>query len=390
MPTNLPAEAKHKWSQVSLAKTPEEKVQALQDFLSLVPKHKGTARLCAYVKRQIATLRREIDEKKRRRGRKKGPQFFIEKDGAAQVVIVGLTKVGKSSLLSSITNAKVTVSDHPYTTRTPVPGMFQYEDIYFQLVEAPAIMRHTANERLSNLTIGLCRNADMLIMMVDLSQDSVGQLKIILSELERGGISVNKRYVKVEIEREYRGAGLRLILHGRLHGSTIKDVEELLRSYRIMDAIVKIYGDATLDDVEEAIFGGTVDKPAVILANKFDAQSALRNLEALVSFVKDSTPVIPISCKSNIDTKALGKEIFKHLDLVRVYTKEPSENERSPKPFVLKKGAAVQDLAKKIHSELHEKFGYAKVWAERLPFSPQKVGSYFILEDGDIVELHMR
>jgi len=230
----------------------------------------------------------------------------------------------------------------------------------------------------------------MLIIMVDLSQDSVGQLKIILTELEKGGINVNKRYVKVEIERKHRGAGLRLILYGRLHGSTIKDVEELLRSYRIMDAIVRIHGDATLDDVEEAIFGGTVDKPALILANKFDVQGAVQNLEALVSFVKDSTPVIPISCRGSVDTSALGKEIFRHLDLVRIYTKEPSEKERSPKPFVLKKGASVQDLAKKIHSELHEKFGYAKVWAERLPFGPQKVGSYFILEDGDIVELHMR
>lgn len=390
MPTNLPAEAKNKWAQVSFARTPEEKIQALQEFLSLVPKHKGTARLCAYVKRQMAILRREIEGKKQRKAGKRGPQFFIEKDGAAQIVIVGLTKVGKSSLLSSITRAKVAVSDRPYTTQVPVPGMFQYEDIYLQLVEAPAILRHGTNERLSNLTIGLCRNADMLMLMVDLAEDPIGQLKIILSELERGGINVEKRHVKVEIERKHAGSGLRPILYGRLHDCTVKDVEQLLRSYRITDAIVKIYGDVTLDDVEEAIFGGTIYKPSIILANKTDAPGARQRLSALNSFIADSTPVIPVSCRSGVDTETLGKEIFTSLNLVRVYTKEPDEKERSSKPFILKRGATVQDLARKVHSEFYEKFSYAKVWARRLAFSPQKVGSYFMLEDGDTVELHMR
>lgn len=390
MPTNLPAEARHKWNQVSLARTPEEKVQVLQEFLSLVPKHKGTARLCANVKRQIAILRREIEEKKRRRAGKRGQQFFIEKDGAAQLVVVGLTKVGRSSLLSSVTNAKVTVSDRPYTTRSPVPGMFQYEDVYLQMVEAPAFTRYATDERLSNLTMGLCRNSDMLIIMVDLTQDPVAQLEIILSELEKGRINVQKRNVKVEIERKPATVGLRVIIFGRLHGCTVRDVEELLRSYKIMDAIVKIYGDITLDDVEEAIFGGTIDKPAIVLANKTDAAGADERLSTLRSFVNGSIQVIPISCKVNVDTKMLGKEIFKSLDLVRVYTKEPSDREPSHKPFILKKHATVQDLAKKIHSEFYEKFSYAKVWAKRLRFSPQKVGLSFILEDGDVVELHIR
>ncbi len=390
MPANLPAEAKHKWNQVSLAKTPEEKIQALQEFLSLVPKHKGTARLCANVKRQIAILRREIEEKKQKKAGKGGPQFFIEKDGAAQVVIVGLTKVGRSSLLSSITKAKVTVSELPYTTQTPVPGMFQYEDIHFQIVEAPAFMRYVTNEKLSNLTLGLCRNADMLVIMVDLTQDPVEQLEIIFSELDKGRINVQKRHSKVDIERRHAGTGLRVILFGRLHGCTVRDAEQILRSYGIMDGIVKIYGDVTLDDVEEAILGGTVDKPSIILANKTDAYGALERLDALKSFVKDSISVIPISCKGNIDVNMLGKEIFSSLNLVRVYTKEPSDRELSSKPFILKKGATIQDLARKIHSEFYEKFSYAKVWAKRLPFSPQKVGSSLILEDGDIVELHMR
>jgi len=390
MPTNLPAEAKHKWNQVSLARTPEEKIRALQEFLSLVPKHKGTARLCAQVKRQIAILRREMERKKQRKAGKKGPRFFVEKDGAAQIVIVGLTNVGRSSLLSSVTNAKVTVSERPYTTQTPVPGMLRYEDIYFQIVEAPAFMEGASNEKISNLTLSLCRNADMLFLMVDLSWNPIQQLKAIFSELDRGRINVQRRNVRVEIERKHPGVGLRIILFGRLQDCRLKDVEQLLRSYRITDAIVKIYGNVTLDDVEEAIFGGIVYKPAIIIANKVDAAGAEERLSALKSFVGNLIPVIPISCKDKIDAHTLGEKIFKSLNLIRVYTKEPADKEPSSKPFVLKKGATVQDLARKIHSEFYKKFSYAKVWAERLAFSPQKVGASFILEDGDIIEIHTK
>jgi hypothetical protein len=45
MPTNLPAEARAKWAKVMEAKTPEEKILALQEFISAVPKHKGTENL---------------------------------------------------------------------------------------------------------------------------------------------------------------------------------------------------------------------------------------------------------------------------------------------------------------------------------------------------------
>lgn len=65
-----------------MARNPKEKLQLLQEFLSLVPKHKGTEKLRANVKTKMATLRKEIGEKKRRKvggkvqnilSRKKGP-----------------------------------------------------------------------------------------------------------------------------------------------------------------------------------------------------------------------------------------------------------------------------------------------------------------------------
>jgi hypothetical protein len=391
MPTNLTAEAKKKWNEASLARRPQEKLEKLQEFLSLIPKHKGTSRLCAQVKRQIATLRREIEESRRRKVGRGGPKFFIEKEGAAQIVILGPTKVGRSSLLASVTNAKVEVSDYPYTTREPVPGMLQHEDLQFQLVEAPALVKGSADGEAWGLqTLGLARNADGLILMVDLSQNPREQLSLILDELEKARILTQKPRARVEIERKHVGAGLRIILFGQLIDCTMQDVETLLKGYRIRDAIIKIHGEATLDNVEDAVFESTIYRPAIIVANKADAAEATKNLNELKAFLGNKYKLLVVSCKSSFGFEELGAELFRALDIIRVYTKEPAEEEPSPKPFILKKGATVADLARLIHTDFYRRFSYAKVWAKRLRFSPQKVGASFVLDDKDIVELHAK
>ena len=391
MPTNLPAEAKHKWAEVSEAKNPQRKLQLLQEFLSLVPKHKGTAKLRAQVKKQMATLRREIEEKKRKRAGRGGPKFFIEKEGAAQLALIGLTNVGKSSLLAATTNAKVEVSPAPYTTREPTPGMLIYKDIQFQIVEAPALMKGSAEGKAWGLqTLALARNADGLILMVDLSQNPVEQLSLILNELGKARIFTSEPRARIEIERKFMGAGLRIILTGKLVDCTMRDVEDLLKSYRVRDAVVRIRGEATLDDVEEAIFGSATYKPSVIVANKSDLEGSTKNLKLLENYTKGELPIVMVSCKTRQGLETLGEVLFKTLGIIRVYTKEPEKREFSKKPFILKKGATVHDLARSIHSDFGEKFSYAKVWSKRLVFSPQKVGPTFTLEDGDVVEIHVR
>jgi len=391
LPTNLPPNAKKKWNEVSNAQTKQEKLEKLKEFLSLVPKHKGTARLLVQTKRQIKTLQAEIEEKKRRRAGRGGPRFFLEKEGAAQIVVLGLTKVGRSSLLTSITKAKVEVSDYPYVTREPVPGMFQFEDIQFQIVEAPALVEGAAEGEAWGLqTLGLARNADGLLLMVDLTDDASKQLAFILSEMERARILAQKPRARVEIERKHVGAGLRIIVIGRLVNCNLRDVEDLLKGYRILDAVVKVYGEASLDDVEDAIFESTVYRPSIIVANKVDASEASQGLKELERFVGNQIPIVPVSCKTLSGLERLGNEIFKALEIIRVYSKEPSHREPSPKPFILKRGAIISDLAKQVHSDFIQRFSYARVWSKRLPFSPQKVGATFALEDRDVVELHTK
>jgi len=391
MPANLLAEAKHKWAEVSATKNPRKKLQLMQEFLSLVPKHKGTAKLCAQVKKQMAALRREIEEKKKKRAGRSGPNFFIEKEGAAQIALIGLTNAGKSSLLSALSNAKVKISPNPYTTQEPVPGIMAYKDIQFQMVEAPALMEGSADGRAWGLqTLGLARNADGLILIVDLSQDPVGQLSIILNELEKARIVTSKPRARIEIERRFMGHGLRIILVGNLLDCSLRDVENLLKSYHLTDAVIKISGEATLDEIEDAIFESTVYKPAIIVANKADVEGWKENLKVLEAYVNGKLPIVPVSCLKRFGLEKIGETLFQTLGLIRVYTKEPNQKDFSKKPFILKQGSTVYDLAKNIHSDFKEKFAFAKIWSDRLTFSPRKVGASFILEDGDVIEIHVK
>ena len=391
MPTNLPYDAKDKWAEVEAARNPREKLQRMQEFLSLVPQHKGTLKLRGQIKKKMAILRKEMAERKTKRAGKGGPKFFIEKEGAAQIALLGVTKAGKSCLLSAVTNANVLVSAAPYATREPVPSIMNFEDVQFQIVEAPALMEGSADGRAWGLqTLALARNADGLILMVDLAGNPVAQLELILGELEKARVLVSKPMGRVDIDRRYMGASLRIILVGKLVDCTMREVEALLRSYRITDAFVKISGEVTLNDVEDAVFESTTYRPAVIVANKLDLPGAEANLLLLESYVGKKIPVIAVSCEKRFGLEKLGGALFRVLGVMRVYTKEPGDRAFSKKPFTLKKGATLHDLAKSIHTDFERDFAFAKVWSKRLAFSPQKVGLGFVLEDGDVVEIHVR
>jgi len=392
MPTNLPPEAKKKYQEATLARRPEEKIKKLQEFMSMFPKHKGTETLRAQVKTKISRLKQEIEDKKQKRtGVATGPKVFVEKEGDAQIVILGPTNVGRSSLLSTLTNSKVAIWNYPYTTTEPTPGMFNYKDLQLQLVEAPALMEGSSEGGSWGLqTLTSARNADGLVLMVDLSQNPVEQFLLITKELDKAKLLTKKPKARIEIEKKHMGAKLKFIVLGKLIDCSVKDLTKLLKSYGIRDATVKIQGEATLDDVEEAIFEGKVYRPAIILANKADQPGAAERLEQLKKVVGDKMKIIAVSCTTKLGMENLGADLFGMLDVMRVYTKEPNKKDSSPQPFTIRKGSTVFDLAKRIHSDFYKQFTYAKVWSKRLRFSPQKVGGSFELEDGDTVELHIR
>lgn len=387
MVTNLPAEARAKWLKYLDARTTEEKIKALEEFLSAVPKHKGTENLVAWARKKLSELREELEESRKRRGG--GPSFFVEKHGVAQVVLLGCTLSGKSSIFNALTNAKSKVTGIPYTTMFPVPGMMVYEDVQIQLVDTPPFAPEGVKVSWRGKLLGLARNADALLLVLDVTRDPEEQLRSMVKDLEGLGILLRKPRGRVQIERSKAYSGIRLVKMGKIVDGTEDDVRKLLESYRIYNALVKIYGEVSLDDVEKSLFEAVVYKPSVALLNKIDLISQ-EELDKLTNIIREQfpdIPLIPVSATTRQGLELVPKAVFNSLDLIRVYTKEPNSREPSKEPLVIPKGSTVEDALKVIREEFIKYFKYARIWGPSAKYPGEKVGLDHVLADGDIIEI---
>ncbi|MFN3476461.1 MAG: GTPase, partial [Candidatus Methylomirabilales bacterium] len=136
MPANLPPQYHEAEQRYREAKTPQEKIEALEEMLAIIPKHKGTEHLIGDLRRRIAKHKAEAQKKG---GPRRGSSIFVEREGAGQVVLVGPPNAGKSTIVGLLTNAKVEVAEYPFTTRKPVAGIMPFENIQIQLVDLPPI-----------------------------------------------------------------------------------------------------------------------------------------------------------------------------------------------------------------------------------------------------------
>ena len=387
MPANLPPEAKAKLARYSEARTPEEKLRALEEFISAVPKHKGTENLLLWARRRMAELREEIEERRRKRVGG-GPRLFVEKQGAAQAVLLGPPNAGKSSLLAALTRARPEVAPWPFTTQKPQPGMLQFEDVQIQLVDTPPLLLDDPENTINNKVLGLARNADALILVVGLDEDDPARtLRRLIGLLDERGIYITRTRGIARIVKSREAQGIRVTGPGRLVGFTEDDLRRFLASYRIYNAIVEVEGDVTLDDVEAALYKNPIYKPSLIILNKADTPGALEKAGRARSVAPPDVPVIIASARTGRGLEGLGKLIFERLGLIRVYTKQPNK-EPDPEPLILPRGSTVLDAARKLHSRLARNFRYAKVWGPSAKYPGQRVGGDHVLEDGDVVEIH--
>lgn len=327
MPANLPPQYFEAEKVYRQAKTPEEKVEALENMLAIMPKHKGTDKLRAELRRKIAKFSEEAQ--RRPSVARKGSAYNIKKEGAGQVVLVGLPNVGKSQLVSALTEAFPEVGDYPYTTKMPLPGMLKFENIQIQLLDMPPITDREARPWFSHLL----RNADVLLAVVDLGDDPLIQLEDVLAELE--------------------GMKVKLMMGG----------------------------------AEEELAPGVVRKRALIVGSKGDLNESGGRYAMLKSRYGAEFPVVVVSARERIGLEEMKQAIYETLDVIRVYTKSPGKKPDFEEPVVLKKGSTVEDAAGSIHKDFRNRLKYAQVWGSG-KYDGQRVKREHILEDGDIVELH--
>ena len=184
MPANLNPEYFEAEEKFKNAETNDEKLAALQEMLRVIPKHKGTEKMQADLKRRLARLRKEC-QKQKAAGSQRRPFHYVEREGAGRVVLCGPPNGGKSSLLGSLTRAEARIAAYPFTTRVPQPGMMVYEDIQIQLVDTPPI----AEEMLEGWQLAMIEQADLSVVVFGLDDpDLLEQTEYVLSVFEQRGI----------------------------------------------------------------------------------------------------------------------------------------------------------------------------------------------------------
>jgi ribosome-interacting GTPase 1 len=326
MPANLPPQYFEAEKRYRSAKDPEEKIAALEAMLAIMPKHKGTDKLHADLRRKIAKFSQEA-ERKYATARRAG--FYIGKEGAGQVMLVGPTNAGKSQLLAAVTEAIPEIAGYPFTTKTPIPGMMKFTDIQIQLVDTPPIGHKEVRILLANVL----RNADIIAIVIDLSLEPISQVEAALQEL-----------------REAR-------------------IEPLM-------------------DSATQVTPGSYPRKMLIVGNKNDLEGSNSNWESLHSQYAKLFPMVSISAKEIGGLEEFKRTVYEALNIVRVYTKTPGSKADLTDPMILEKGSTVEEAAESIHKDFRSNLRYAVVWGSG-KYDGQRVSKGHVLQDGDIIEFHI-
>jgi ribosome-interacting GTPase 1 len=384
MPANLPPEYFKAEEKYAYARTIEEKILATEELIRAAPKHKGAEKLLKTLKTRLAKLRQELRKQQTRRigG---GPSFAVKKEGAAQVAILGLPNSGKSTLLQRLTAAQPEVAPYPFTTREPIPGMMQFEDVQVQLVEVPAIVEGSSLGRgLGAQPLSVARNADTIALIIDLSTDPIKQVETLTAELEAAGVKMNKPPPKIEISRRETG-GIE-IRGAEFFDGDEAELKRILQEHRIHNASVDIKGPTNAEDVEEALDESIVYRRSMIIATKVDAPKASNNFTKLKHAYGKRFSIFLASPTEGTPDE-LKRQIFENLDVIRVYTKRPDEKP-AERPLMLRRGSTVADVARDVHKDFARNLKFARVWGSTR-FPGQRVPRDYELRDKDVVELHL-
>ena len=340
MPTNLPPEALEAERRYRDAESPEEALEALQEFIGLIPKHKGTDHLRAGLRRRLSKMQAESKAKKGRS--KQYSAYRIDREGAGRAVVVGPTNVGKSALVATLTGASPTVSPAPFTTWEPTPGMIPFEDIHIQLIDTPPLEGDYIDAQLFDLV----RRADLVLLVVDLATFPVQQLEDTITRL-----------------REHR------IVPDHLEDDDDDSEDEG-------------------DEGDEEHAPRLTRVPVMVLANKADDDESDEVFEIFCELLEDEWPLMPVSATTGRNLDTLKRAIFDRLDVIRVYSKRPGKPPDLDAPFVMKEGGTVDELAGKVHKDFAENLKAARIWGQGV-HDGQLVGRDHVLHDGDIVELRI-
>jgi uncharacterized protein len=346
VPTNVTPEYKKAEEAYRKAREPKERLECLRQMLSTIPKHKGTEHLQADIKSRIKELTEELAGPKKG-GKRSGPALTLRPEGAAQIALLGPPNSGKSALHQRLTGSRAQTGPGSFITQFPEPGMLAHEDIAFQLLDLPSMsVDHSPPWIASTL-----QTADAALLVVDLSDPAcVEQVQFILDTLAAR---------KIRLVPDWPGMPRR---EPTQSGGTAASADELDDPFRIM-------------------------LPTLLLANKIDLAPGPEEVAVLEELLGVNFPALRVSAETGQGLGEIAPWLFSALQIVRVYTKAPGKEPERDRPFTVRGGDTVLDVARLVHKDIAESFRYGRLWGSGV-FDGQQVGADHPVADGDVVELH--
>ena len=339
MPTNVTPEYKKAEEAYRQAREPKDRLACLKDMLRTIPKHKGTEHLQSDIKTRIKQLTEELAGPKKG-GKRSGPALVVRPEGAAQLALIGPPNAGKSSLHVRLTGSRSDVGPYPFSTQFPVPGMLPYEDTHFQLVDLPPVSRDFMEPWLVNAL----QPADGALLVIDLSDpECLEQVPTIIERLREKKVYLRARWPGLDSPQP----------------SPNQENEDPFRQ----------------------------DLPTLLVANKSDLDPDPEEVQVLEDLLGLRFPAMSVSAKTGAGLDELGPFLFRALQIVRVYTKTPGKPADTDKPFTVRRGGTVLDVAGLVHKDIARDLKFARMWGKEV-FDGQQVGPDHVVTDGDVVELH--
>lgn len=360
-----------------------EQIKEFEDELKKTKYNKRTQHHIGLVKAKIANLR----EKQRTRSKSKGKShgYDVRKTGDGTVIIVGYPSVGKSTLLNKLTNANSKVGQYAFTTLTVVPGLMEYKHAKIQVLDVPGVIRGAASGiGRGKEVLSVMRNADMALILVDVNYPE--HLNFLKKEIYESNLRLNEKKPFIKIKKTPKN-GIRIGTTVRLTKIKEETIKAILNEFKITNADVLIRDNITDEQLIDAIESNKVYIPSITVLNKIDSVETKKLQEVM----KKTNADLAVSAEKGINISELKEIIFKRLDLMRIYMKEPSKKADMDVPLIIFSGSTIKSVCEKLHKDFVSKFKFARVWGKSAKYEGQKIVNLrHKLMDNDILELRMR
>ncbi len=286
MSSNIGPEAQAKYAEFLDAKTLEDKIRLLTEFISLIPKHKATEKIVALNKTRLKKLQDELaEELERRKIQISGAvdPFSLKKD--SNQIMVALVSdfnehgdgAGKSKLLQYLTGVSDAIPGK--YTAVPVIGTYIWNHVRYQLVEIPALQNSQNIRRIMQAI----RLTDYILILVDLTRDPLVQMQRMLELFKTYNIILNREKPNVEYKRT--GSGGTQIIYNSNRAKLSQKYEENIRTYASLlgkNIIIKINDYVTPLDIKFAFTQSLVFKKASLVGTKADLPNIQENFVNLI------------------------------------------------------------------------------------------------------------